>query len=141
MSKFKVGDKLIAVYDDSMRSESFQKGDLLTVRELASDSGEYLVIEGVPGNRGAYNFKLAYTPHKRADLIKAWADGVPCEVKSKHADDWSLMDFRSMYSWDDHVEYRIKTEKSEDRLEIEAIEKEMRDLADRVKQLKLGDNV
>lgn len=47
------------------------------------------------------------TPHKHADLIKAWADGAEIEVKSVHMD-WTPV---SPYpSWALGFEYRIKPE-------------------------------
>ena len=44
--------------------------------------------------------------HKHAELIKAWADGAEIEYKV-HNGGWVALEHPS---WDDHNEYRIKSE-------------------------------
>jgi hypothetical protein len=50
-------------------------------------------------------------PHKHADLIKAWADGVAIQIKS--GDDW--IDIHNP-SWQEESEYRPHPDTFEDRL-------------------------
>ena len=50
------------------------------------------------------------TPHKHAELIKAWADGA--EIEMQHYKDWKLI---SNPRWDvELTEYRIKPEPKPD---------------------------
>jgi hypothetical protein len=51
------------------------------------------------------------TPHKHAELIKAWADGATIEVRMGSDDDW--MKLAPHPAWDS-VEYRIKPEPKPD---------------------------
>lgn len=49
------------------------------------------------------------TPHKHAEIIKAWADGVPVQFRSKGDTEWIDLDPRSsMVGWYYDYEYRIK---------------------------------
>lgn len=50
------------------------------------------------------------TPHKHAELIKAWADGAIIQYKN-HVGDW-LDRFKP--TWDPGAEYRIKPEPNPD---------------------------
>ena len=50
------------------------------------------------------------TPHKHAELIKAWADGAEIEVKGSTEDSWFFVD----PDWDTDIEYRIKPEPKPD---------------------------
>lgn len=54
------------------------------------------------------------TPHKHAELIKAWADGAKIECKNPLAIAWSSV---STPQWLVDVEYRIKPEPKPDRIE------------------------
>lgn len=47
------------------------------------------------------------TPHKHAELIKAWADGAEIEVRSKYGNGWMKS---GNPSWEPDYEYRIKPE-------------------------------
>jgi len=49
------------------------------------------------------------TPHKHAEIIKAWADGAKVEVK--HAQEWLSI---GCPTWNDCCEYRIKPEPKPD---------------------------
>lgn len=49
------------------------------------------------------------TPHKHADLIKAWADGAEIEIKTEDGR-WAA----SSPSWQSFLEYRIKPEPKPD---------------------------
>jgi hypothetical protein len=51
------------------------------------------------------------TPHKHAELIKAWADGAEIQYFSKYEDKW--FDSKDPH-WDAHSEYRIKPEPKPD---------------------------
>jgi hypothetical protein len=51
------------------------------------------------------------TPHKHAELIKAWADGAEIQVRLSSSGGWG--DCHDPY-WSDHVEYRIKSEPKPD---------------------------
>lgn len=135
MSKFKTGDKVIAI--DS--SGQFTKGDILEVSGLSGDNKVK-----VHGHRYHHYDDHYFSPimlypnppHKHAELIKAWADGAIIEHGSSGGGrkGWCLT--QSNPSWHDEVEYRIKPEKTANQLEIERIESEMRKLADDLKALK-----
>lgn len=47
------------------------------------------------------------TPHKHAELIKAWADGAEIEVRELYNTDWGVT---GLPMWRDYFEYRIKPE-------------------------------
>jgi len=51
------------------------------------------------------------TPHKHAELIKAWADGEEIQWRSDYSTDWETT---SSPSWARHIEYRIKPEPKPD---------------------------
>ena len=51
------------------------------------------------------------TPHKHAELIKAWADGAGIEYMSKITDNWVSI---PSPSWAAHTKYRIKPEPKPD---------------------------
>lgn len=47
------------------------------------------------------------TPHKHADLIKAWADGV--EIQGRYKEDpWFTYTTEITPEWKNNIEYRIK---------------------------------
>lgn len=48
------------------------------------------------------------TPHKHAELIKAWADGAEIEYFSENTKKWY---FDSRPGWDRAIQYRIKPKK------------------------------
>lgn len=54
------------------------------------------------------------TPHKYADVIKAWADGKPIQWRIDEESDWKDFNFTNTYyrypGWNNH-EWRIKPEK------------------------------
>jgi hypothetical protein len=53
------------------------------------------------------------TPHKHAELIKAWADGAEIEYRSHETIEWKPI-FKG-WSWDNEIpEYRIKPEPKPD---------------------------
>lgn len=52
-------------------------------------------------------------PHKHAELIKAWADGVEIQYKSKFLGTWHLFN-GNKDAWVDDYEYRIKPEPKTD---------------------------
>lgn len=51
------------------------------------------------------------TPHKNADLIKAWADGAEIEFRWDCLDDWRRI---TAPRWDQTGDYRIKPEPKPD---------------------------
>ncbi len=53
------------------------------------------------------------TPHKHAELIKAWADGAEIECIIATTDKWFTPNPKRL-SWDDDMEYRIKLESKPD---------------------------
>jgi hypothetical protein len=59
-----------------------------------------------------YERQAMNKPHKHAELIKAWADGAVIERlwTDIHNPDraWWLIDYEP--TWDDYLEYRIKSE-------------------------------
>lgn len=52
------------------------------------------------------------TPHKHAELIKAWADGATIQCKDAQSN-WCNVAFNDP-SWNTHYEYRIKPEPKPD---------------------------
>lgn len=54
------------------------------------------------------------TPHKHAELIKAWADGAEIEYKYFRSGQWIQIETPN---WDATVEYRIKPEPKPDYVE------------------------
>ena len=55
------------------------------------------------------------TPHKHAELIKAWADGAVIECRVHDGDSWSTVDEPG---WVVHYQYRIKPEPKPDVVEF-----------------------
>jgi len=51
------------------------------------------------------------TPHKHAELIKAWADGAEIEYFSKTTLEWCII---TVPTWADNAEFRIKPEPKPD---------------------------
>ena len=54
------------------------------------------------------------TPHKHAELIKAWADGFEIQFKRPEEKEWQ--DARHNPSWYNCFEYRIKPEPKHDKV-------------------------
>ena len=54
----------------------------------------------------AFEFRKKKNPHKHAEVIKAWADGASIEVRIPEGS-WALA---TLPSWNEHYEYRVKTE-------------------------------
>lgn len=54
------------------------------------------------------------TPHKHADIIKAWADGAEIECRQTESGTWLTV---SDPAWSKLAEYRIKTEPKPDVVE------------------------
>jgi len=54
------------------------------------------------------------TPHKYAELIKAWADGAEIQVYSDHCNEWVNYSEGEYPSWGDEYKYRIKPEPKPD---------------------------
>ena len=55
------------------------------------------------------------TPHKHADLIKAWADGAEIEFKIYDSQKWEYI---SRPSWIDNFQYRIKPKQTKPKFKI-----------------------
>lgn len=53
-----------------------------------------------------FEFRKKKSPHKHAEIIKAWADGADIEVRIPEGS-WALAE---LPSWHEHYEYRIKPE-------------------------------
>ena len=60
------------------------------------------------------------TPHKHAELIKAWADGAEIQFKSQGSTDWRDA---STPQWNLDCQYRIKPEPKPDRHEYVVVQK------------------
>ena len=50
------------------------------------------------------------TPHKHAELIKAWADGAIIQVKSNSKEKWGTFQGKEAPAWNEDLHYRIKPE-------------------------------
>ena len=48
------------------------------------------------------------TPHKHAEMIKAWADGHPVQYKSRSSGEWVDLGLHISPGWEAYREYRIK---------------------------------
>ena len=72
-------------------------------------------------------------PLKHAELIKAWADGAEIEIFMYG--EWCKNPLKAP-TWRDPVEYRIKPNQSDKDVQIEALEKQARQLADDISKLK-----
>lgn len=57
---------------------------------------------------------MSKTPHKHAELIKAWADGAEIQFRYNVAFTWT--DVKGVCGWDEECEFRIKPEPKPDRL-------------------------
>lgn len=114
MNKFKVGDKIRRRVMHSLLTV----GDVYVVSD-SDGSGRTLKLEGIDKLAifSAEYFDLVTavkTPHKHAELIRAWADGavVECRFLATKTD-WSVTDTPM---WADCFEYRIKPEPKPDRV-------------------------
>lgn len=48
------------------------------------------------------------TPHKHAEVIKAWADGHPVEYRMPSQEEWKAVDFRYAPAFYEKWEYRVR---------------------------------
>ena len=58
------------------------------------------------------------TPHKHADVIKAWADGASVQVRipdsGRYSDKWEDIPKHKIPRWEEMLEYRVKPEHKPD---------------------------
>lgn len=119
MAQFKVGDKVKCIECDW--------GDCKpdTVYEVAGvfGSGVSLTLRGDQHIYAATRFVLheeKKTPHKHAELIKAWADGAEIQFKSQGSTDWRDV---SSPQWNPDCQYRINPAPKPDRNEYIVVQK------------------
>lgn len=55
---------------------------------------------------------MANTPHKHADLIKAWADGAEIEFYDRFSKEWRVP---TVLTWEPATEYRIKSRRQKEK--------------------------
>ena len=125
MTNFKVGDRV------RLKSgNTFSNGEYICdIREIR---GAAVYFEGGT----LCNFKqleLAYPnpPHKHRDLIIEWVNGAEIQVIY----DGKWVD-QTHPDWENSLKYRVKPQKPEKDLEIEAIQKQMDELKERLENLK-----
>lgn len=145
MTKFKVGDKVVRRRNFCPPPEKGQQeGGVYIVSSIEEGrTVRWMALEGIviANNEWPFdpdNYKLATTQrHKHYKMIMAWAEGEIIEFTysdSHHT--WVEMDPGLSIGWYSSYRYRVKPKKTQQQTEIEKIEKEMRELADRVKDLK-----
>lgn len=115
MAKFKAGDKVVRT---GPTEKGVIKGGVYIVD--GSSIGSYLCL--VDHGYGWYerNFELYKepevnkpTPHKHAEVIKAWADGVKIEFRTDLREEWR--ELRTSHpNWKEDFEYRVKPEHKPD---------------------------
>ena len=81
------------------------------------------------------------TPHKHAELIKAWADGAEIEKQDNYQGEW-FIDYKPDWNeydykpdWDEYDYYRIKPEPKPDWDEKVVLVQEMQRMAKRIEEL------
>lgn len=133
MSKFKVGDKVVRVQENSL----LVTGSVYTVQSLTST--DWVRLVGVVGHSfNPDNFELVEDTSKRRphyDLIIAWANGAEVECKYYPTNDWTSV---NNPSWLGHFEYRIKpTNPEKEKLEqlISDMDKQLTDAKNRLKEI------
>lgn len=114
MVKFKVGDKVIRV---KVPNDYILVGGIGTV-SYASQCGNSISLDGIdftfhPGYFELYKESEVNkpTPHKHAEVIKAWADGAEIEYRSNPGSNWVPT---LSPSWFGCYEYRVKPEPKPD---------------------------
>lgn len=129
-SSFRVGDK-VKIKDGT----PFSNGKLVaTVAEVSCDRGDVKVwLEETYSYMFSENLSLYNrTPHKYADVIKAWADGYEVQYYSKCNEAWEDQDYPS---FNPDLEWRVKPENpNQDR--ISEIEKTIEHLQNELQELK-----
>ncbi len=130
MADFKIGDR-VKCLDSGL---DINLGRVLEVSDV-SPAG-YLSFKGLSfGGYSPKSFTLLtrITPHKHAELIKAWADGAEIEVRPPGSRDFYLS---CNPCWYDRHEYRIKLVKSDIGIKIDGLEQQAKDLAEEIAKLK-----
>jgi hypothetical protein len=138
MSKIKAGD-IVKRINSCTISSSMPIGTISVVDSL--DMGGWLSFKGDNNSYSWENYELVKAeylnkPHKHAELIKAWADGANIECLQSYNGRWHIIDAPM---WGIHNEYRIKPDaavKSDKDIQIEALEKQAKQLAADIAKLK-----
>ena len=132
MNEFKAGDRV------KMKSGgAFSNGEMVaTVERIGPNDLVWFKETGKFCSQQYVQLANEYPnpSHKYRDLIIAWANGAEIEYYNEVFDAWFAL--RGSILWSEDIEYRIKPTKTKQQLEIEAIESEMRKLADRLNELK-----
>ena len=127
---------------------NFRDGDLVRCKEgheFRSGEPLHIVREVVNGKQVSFygeSFwvhkdhlvlvnKYPNPPHKHRDLIIEWADGAEIQVIY----DGKWVD-QTHPDWENSLKYRVKPQKTEKDLEIEAIQKQIDELKERLEKLK-----
>ena len=133
MSKFKIGDRV-----RKKNKEKFTNEELIaTITEIENnkiwlkETGTYIFTKDAILMNDTY----PNLPHKHAELIHAWADGAIIQYKINNT--WKDFNNNNV-QWGNVENYilRIKPDISPEQEEINKIEEEMRNLADRLNKLK-----
>lgn len=118
MTQFKVGDKVVRFRDPYNSGRIGLEGTVTRVT-MDDDCVEQIYVsydgKGTAISYEAKNFKLVQTkaqPRKHAEVIKAWADGA--EIQIKYSDEPNKWHACANPTWDEHHEYRVKTEPKPD---------------------------
>lgn len=129
MSKFNKGDKVVKVDGSTF------PGGVLSVTVYTTDEEGNVLFLNQYGWVAEHKLKLAITPQKHCELIKAWADGATIECRNNVSGKWNVV---PSPMWTYNAKYRIKPD-NPNADAIERIEKEMRKLADELAKLKTGE--
>ena len=133
MSKFKVGDKVRRVKGEWLGNKAGDEATIRSIVEPGCDIDLEGYIEVILDANCFELVKSAPVPRPHAELIKAWADGHKIEYLfiTGH---WREIECPQ---WKTKIKYRIKTDKSPEQLEKEAIKEEMDKLSKRLEELNI----
>lgn len=123
MTQFKVGDKVVRFRDPWGSGNIGVVGvvtEVLISREIRVSYAEGSVATAYE----SHNFTLANThknsPHKHAEVIKAWADGAEIQFRFQDSKTWHDI---SSPQWTPEHEYRVKPAPKPDRNEYLVVHK------------------
>lgn len=134
MREFKVGD-IVKKADGNTFCNNRYTATVTEIRRNMADTSDCIWLDTdcwcYPHELKLVEDKTKWRKHH--DLIVAWAKGAEIEWWDSYSKKWYI---DANPTWILSTVYRIRSQKSDKDIEIEAIEAEMRKLADRVAELK-----